>query len=221
MKDISYWKKKLIIKKLIFLLAEPAELPGFSLSRVCWYAELLRLTHSYLLELMVPQLLVLQPIWLPSSWHPRWLRFCGDLLWFSPKQFFIFHSLNSWHILFYFFTTKGFSFMPSTWKVLLLEWGISDWLKYLQFLLHCGTPVLEEGYASSLRPQSLRKGMLGLSGLLAGIWYHSVWNQGAESTMLSAWVLTGLQLQSKHDFYREMTPLYSIYVWPISILIAG
>lgn len=60
-----------------------------------------------------------------------------------------------------------------------------------------------------------------LSSLQAGMWNHSAWNHGAGSTMLSAWVLTGLQLQSKHDFYREMTPLCSTYVWPISILIAG
>lgn len=72
------------------------------------------------------------------------------ILWRStlifPKTFFDFFFLIADT---YFFTTKGFSFMPSTWKVLLSEWG-TDWVKYLQFLLHCGTPVAEVSQASRL-----------------------------------------------------------------------
>lgn len=148
---------------------------------------------------MVPQLLCLQPIWLSSSWHPRWLRFCGDLLWFSPKHFLIFF-FNSWHIFFY---HKRIFLYAIYMKGSSIRMGY--WLSEVP----------------TVPPPLWYTSCWGLSSLQAGMWNHSAWNHGAGSTMFSAWVLTGLQLQSKHDFYREMTPLCSTYVWPISILIAG
>lgn len=100
-----------------------------------------------LTELMAPQLHGSQPIWLPSSWQSS-LRFCRDLLWFSQKMFFedSFFFKKSWH----FFTPKGFFFMLPTWKAVLSEWGVSDWVKPLRFLLQCGTASPEKEFSWSL-----------------------------------------------------------------------
>lgn len=76
-------------------------------------------------ELMAPQLLGLQRLWLPSSWQPGWLRFCRDLLPFSQIHFLKIHFGKK----LVFFMTKGFSIMPATCKILLSEWGVCDWVK--------------------------------------------------------------------------------------------
>lgn len=132
-------------------------------------------------ELTAPQLFGLLCLWLPSSWQPGWLRFCKDLLPFSQKHFLKIPFSKKQA---FFFMTEGLYIIPSTCKILLSEWGISDFQH--------GTP----GIGISV---------LGLSGLLAGMW-----NCGAGARMLNAWVLTGLQLQSKYGFYREDTPLFNL-----------
>lgn len=97
-------------------------------------------------ELMAPQLHGSQPIWLPSSCQSS-LRFCRDILWFSQKRFLkiLFFFQKQLH----FFTPKGFFFLLPTWNTILSE-CVSDWVKPLQFLLHCGTPGPEKELSWSL-----------------------------------------------------------------------
>lgn len=128
----------LMIKKLIL-----------SASWACWAAWLLPFKHSLVCPASAADTFLslgtdgssatlLTTHLAPQQLAPQMIKILWRSTLIFPKTFFDI------------FFLIAVTFMPSTWKVLLWEWGISDWVKYLQFLLHCGTPVVEVSQASRL-----------------------------------------------------------------------
>lgn len=184
--------KKLMVSSSWAFLAFPFQGLAGMLSVWGWYI-------SNLSEFTAPQLHGSQSISLPSSWQSS-LRFYKDLLWFSQKHFlkilvFFFFFKNSWH----FFTPKGFFFLLPTWNTVLSE-RVSDWVKALQFLLHCGTPGPQKELSWSL--------------MFPG-WCVKSWSKDHQCLSLQdySWATTWL-------LQRNDTLLFNILLFNISLLIA-